>query len=74
MPAEASGDLPTSPFSASRRAADAQVERFEVGDRVTHDRHGLGRVTYVDGDAGVVVDFGGHTEHVRLPARMLHRL
>jgi hypothetical protein len=49
--------LSTSPFAA--KTSDA-VKSFEVGERVTHDREGLGRVHSVESDgAAVIVDFGG---------------
>lgn len=48
--------LPTSPFKV--RTPDP-IKVFEVGDRVSHDKEGLGRVTSVDGSDAVVVDFGG---------------
>jgi hypothetical protein len=41
------------------------IEQFEVDDRVTHDKYGLGRVVAVEGSA-VVVDFGG--TRVRIPS------
>ncbi len=31
---------------------------MNVGDRVTHDRFGLGRVTRLVNDCDVIVDFG----------------
>ena len=34
------------------------VPTFELDERVTHDRYGLGRVVSVEGDQAVVVDFG----------------
>lgn len=53
---------PSSPF----QAPPAQViEEFELDDRVTHDKYGLGRVIAVDG-ASVTVDFGSHK--VRIPS------
>ncbi|GAB7187306.1 DNA helicase PcrA [Kitasatospora sp. Ki12] len=58
--------LPTSPFK-SRPAAPPK--HFAVGDRVTHDKYGLGRVIEVeDGDdAAVVVDFGPRQVRIRPP-------
>ncbi|MGN6634128.1 MAG: hypothetical protein ACTHJ6_01530 [Oryzihumus sp.] len=63
-----------SPFNLAREAAVRPVERFEVGERVTHDRHGLGRVTACDGEAAVYVDFGHGVRRVTLPTSKLHRL
>jgi DNA helicase II / ATP-dependent DNA helicase PcrA len=48
---------------------DAPAMKLEVGDRVTHDKYGLGRVVAVDGAGGLrataTIDFGG-TGTVRL--------
>ena len=54
--------LPTSPFNRTESAQRA-LPRLEVGDRITHDRFGLGRVIHVDSSEYVSVDFG--TEPVR---------
>ncbi|GAA1161554.1 hypothetical protein GCM10009630_69810 [Kribbella jejuensis] len=49
--------LSTSPFAA--QTADA-IKTFDVGERVSHDREGLGRVHSIEHDgAAVIVDFGG---------------
>jgi hypothetical protein len=48
--------LPTSPFKP--RVPDP-IKVFEVGERVSHDKEGLGRITSVEGSTAVVVDFGG---------------
>lgn len=42
------------------------VRRFGVGDRVSHDQHGLGRVIGVEEDA-VLVDFGSVQRRVLSP-------
>src|ERR1700761_8372458 len=55
--------LPTSPFKPP--PGPPPVEHFEVGDLVTPDRYGLGRVILVEGDASVVIDFG--PRKVRIP-------
>jgi hypothetical protein len=47
--------LPTSPFP--RQQVPQSSTNFRVGDRVTFDRCGMGRVVKVD-DAFVTVDFG----------------
>jgi hypothetical protein len=47
--------LATSPFKAQ---PVAPIETYEVGDRVSHDRHGLGRVVAVEGASAVIVAFG----------------
>lgn len=55
------------PFAGSRRHLASSpftppvpqvVPTFELDERVTHDRYGLGRVVSVEGDQAVVVDFG----------------
>lgn len=63
--------LPSSPF---RPAASTQpVERFEVDDRVTHDRHGLGTVVGANGSE-VTVDFGSAVRRIALPSSKLTKL
>ncbi|WP_433166454.1 hypothetical protein [Kribbella sp. CA-247076] len=48
--------LSTSPF----KPRDPEpVKVFEAGQRVSHDKEGLGRVVSVDSTQAVVVDFGG---------------
>jgi hypothetical protein len=53
--------LPSSPFGV--RTAPP-VESYTVGDRVTHDAFGMGRVCAVEGAQSVVVTFG--ETHVRV--------
>ena len=55
--------LPTSPFKAP---VAPPPKRFAVGDRVTHDVFGLGRVTAVE-DGAVLVDFGGQQQRIVSP-------
>lgn len=62
--------LPSSPF---KPAAEPVVEVFEVGDRVTHDIHGLGQVSHVDSQA-VIVDFGAQSVRIAHPFPKLHHL
>jgi hypothetical protein len=59
-----------SPFSDP---VPAVIETFEVGDRVTHDKQGLGRVVSVQPDA-VVVDFSGRELRVLSPFSKLSKL
>jgi hypothetical protein len=47
--------------------------QFEVGDRVSHDRHGLGRVVTVGRDE-VVIDFGASRRRVQTSSSMLNKL
>ncbi|MFJ7906989.1 hypothetical protein [Kitasatospora sp. NPDC096204] len=58
--------LPNSPFKAPPQAPR---KHFAVGDRVTHDRYGLGRVVGVegDGDTAVLVDFGSQQVRISPP-------
>lgn len=63
--------LASSPFSAPEPPEPAKV--FEVGDRVTHDREGLGRITAVE-EGAVVVDFGERTVRVVAPYKKLFLL
>lgn len=56
--------LSTSPFAPPPPAAPAK--EFAVGDQVTHDKYGLGRVLEVHENHAVLVDFG--TQTVRIPA------
>jgi hypothetical protein len=48
--------LESSPFAPP--AERPEVPTFEVGDQVTHDRHGMGRVVVVGYPDVVRVDFG----------------
>lgn len=55
--------LPTSPF----KKPDAPLaKQFAVGDRVSHDRYGLGRVVGVEEGVAMLVDFG--TRRARIPS------
>jgi predicted 2-oxoglutarate/Fe(II)-dependent dioxygenase YbiX len=60
--------LPTSPFKPPPEEPPA--EQYELGDLVTHDKYGLGRVILVESDA-VVVDFANRKMRITAPfARM----
>lgn len=61
---------PGSPFQAQPAP---EIEEFAVGDRVTHDTHGLGRVVAQD-DATVTVDFGSIQVRVASPFSKLTKL
>ncbi|WP_441247736.1 hypothetical protein [Kitasatospora sp. McL0602] len=63
--------LPTSPFKAQ---PVAPIETYEVGDRVNHDRYGLGRITGVEGEAAVIVDFGAQRLRCASPFPKLVKL
>ncbi|QBX56086.1 hypothetical protein EXE58_11835 [Nocardioides seonyuensis] len=61
--------LPNSPF---KPRVEPEVEVFEIGDRVSHDLYGVGKVIAVDSHA-VTVDFGSQTVRVKPPyAKMQH--
>ncbi|MGH3342405.1 MAG: hypothetical protein ACRDPK_05880 [Carbonactinosporaceae bacterium] len=48
--------LPGSPFNVA--PAEPETTHVQVSDHVTHDRHGVGRVTVVEDERTVQVDFG----------------
>jgi hypothetical protein len=49
-------------------------EIYVVEDRVTHDKYGLGRVTAVEGEASLVIDFGSRLMRIKLPCPKLTKL
>jgi hypothetical protein len=65
--------LPTSPFKAQ---VEAPRKHFAVGDRVSHDRYGLGRVIGVEGDSdiAVLVDFGSQQQYIVQPYTAMFKL
>lgn len=66
--------LPSSPFNKPAAAAPP-IEQWEVGDRVSHDQFGLGRVIAVEGDnAAVLVDFSGRQGRILSPYSKLAKL
>jgi hypothetical protein len=64
--------LPTSPFKAPPPAPPA--EQFAVQDKVTHDKYGLGRVTRVEDDTALVIDFGTEQVRITTPCAKLTKL
>jgi predicted 2-oxoglutarate/Fe(II)-dependent dioxygenase YbiX len=62
--------LPSSPFQPD---PEPVVEQFEVGDLVSHDSFGMGRVTGVEADA-VTVDFRSQTRRVVSPFARMSKL
>jgi hypothetical protein len=64
--------LPTSPFKPPPPAPIA--EPFAQEDLVTHDKYGLGRVTRVEDDTAVVVDFGTQQVRIATPCAKLTKL
>jgi len=69
--AAARRSLPTSPFRAQ---PVAPIENFELGDRVSHDRFGLGRVIGVEEGIAVLVDFGSQQMRCLSPFTKLVKL
>ncbi|MDX2562598.1 hypothetical protein PV371_23490 [Streptomyces sp. TX20-6-3] len=63
--------LPTSPFKAPVALPPKQ---FAVGDQVTHDVHGLGRVVGIENGIAVVVDFGSAQERILSPYTKMSKL
>ena len=63
--------LPTSPFKAPVAPPPKQ---FAVGDQVTHDVHGLGRVTGVEDGIAAVVDFGSTQQRILSPYAKMSKL
>jgi hypothetical protein len=61
---------PSSPFQAP---PEPVVEKYDNGDRVTHDEYGLGRVVAVD-EGTVTVDFGAQRVRLASPFRKLAKL
>ncbi len=62
--------LASSPFQAD---PEPVIETFEVEDRVSHDRYGLGRVVEKE-HAAVTVDFGNCTHRILSPYPKLEKL
>jgi hypothetical protein len=63
--------LASSPF---KPPVEVDVATFEPGERVTHDKYGLGRVVSVTGDQAVVVDFGEQQVRLTRPFAKLNKL
>jgi hypothetical protein len=64
-------NLPSSPFKAP---VTPPPERFSVGDRVTHDEYGLGRVIGAEGEIAVLVDFGTAQTRITTPFAKMTKL
>jgi hypothetical protein len=64
---------PGSPFNKPEPELPP-AEVYEVNDRVTHDRYGVGTVTAVGGITEVTVNFGAETRRIALPNNKLQRL
>ncbi len=64
--------IPGSPFNKPTPAPEP-VKEFSVHDLVTHDRHGLGRVTGTGPD-NVLVNFGTVQYRINAPYAKLTKL
>ncbi|WP_418958192.1 hypothetical protein [Streptomyces tritici] len=63
--------LPTSPF---KPPVTLPPKQFAIGDQVTHDVHGLGRVIGVEDGIAAVVDFGSTQERIVSPYARMSKL
>jgi hypothetical protein len=64
--------LATSPFKPPD--PEPPAECFAVGDKVTHDKYGLGTVTGVEEGTALIIDFGSHVQRILTPSAKLSRL
>jgi hypothetical protein len=71
-PAGTRRHLATSPFKAPD--PEPPAECFAVGDKVTHDKYGLGTVTGVEEGTALVIDFGSHVQRIPTPSAKLSKL
>ncbi len=62
--------LASSPFPPE---AEQIIETYAVGDLVSHDAYGMGRVVGTDAGA-VTVDFGGQTLRIKSPFNKMELL
>ncbi|MEV7993237.1 hypothetical protein AB0O67_15320 [Streptomyces sp. NPDC086077] len=63
--------LPTSPFKAP---VTRTPEHFAVGDQVTHDMYGLGRVIGIEDGIAALVDFGSAQMRILSPYSKMTKL
>ena len=71
-PARPRRHLATSPFGAPDPGPPAEC--FAVGDKVTHDKYGLGTVTGVEEETALIIDFGSHAQRILTPSAKLSKL
>jgi hypothetical protein len=64
--------LATSPFNPPD--PEPPAECFAAGDKVTHDRYGLGTVTSVEEGTALLIDFGSHIQRILTPSAKLSKL
>lgn len=70
-PAAPKRHLPTSPFKAPVAPAP---KHFAVGDRITHDVYGLGRVIGIEDGIAALVDFGSTQMRILSPYAKMTKL
>jgi hypothetical protein len=70
-PAEVRRHLPSSPF---KPPVTRPRKQFAIGDRVTHDEYGLGRVIGIEDEIAVLVDFGSLQARIMSPYTKMTRL
>ncbi|CAK7287122.1 MULTISPECIES: hypothetical protein [Streptomyces] len=63
--------LPTSPFKAPVVPAP---KHFALGDQVTHDVYGLGRVIGIEDGVAALVDFGSAQKRISSPYTKMTKL
>ncbi|MFR9799128.1 hypothetical protein ACL02U_25025 [Streptomyces sp. MS06] len=70
-PAASKRHLPTSPFAAPVAPVP---KHFAVGDQVTHDMYGLGRVIGIEDGVAALVDFGPAQKRILSPYTRMTKL
>ena len=65
--------FPASPFNVAP-PPPPPVAPLAIDDRLTHDRHGLGRVIGFESDGMVLVDFGAQVRRVAYPNAKVTKL
>ncbi|MEU9349100.1 hypothetical protein AB0D74_48670 [Streptomyces sp. NPDC048278] len=70
-PAAPKRHLPTSPFKAP---VAPDPKHFAVGDQVTHDVYGLGRVVGIEDGTAALVDFGSKQMRILSPYTKMTKL
>ncbi|NSC22976.1 hypothetical protein FM076_18140 [Streptomyces albus subsp. chlorinus] len=63
--------LPSSPFKAP---VTPPPQHFEVGDQVSHDMYGLGRVIGIEDGIAALVDFGSAQKRIPSPYTKMTKL
>ncbi|MGW0756210.1 hypothetical protein ACWD1Y_06945 [Streptomyces sp. NPDC002814] len=63
--------LPTSPF---KKPVAPAPKHFAVGDQVTHDMYGLGRVIGIEDGIAALVDFGSTQVRILSPYSKMTKL